>query len=277
MKPAPPRVAEAAKYGEWRYEEMVRSWSHFSNVAVDGKDVLDFGCGEGPLSFYLARAAAPRSMVGVDLLPAAIERAREALATQEPQALACPIEFRVGEERRLPADDATTDTILAFDCMEHIMDPRSIMAEWRRVLRPGGRVLIEWSPFKSPWGAHMQSLIPIPWAHVLFGERALFEAAERLYDDPAYQPRHWDFDELGHRRPNSWRTHRCFRDFGYLNELDVRSFRRIAADAGFGVDRLEAKPLGGGGTKRAVGRLLLTLPLIREYATNFIVAELKAA
>ena len=276
MKPPAPRVAEAGKYGEWRYGEMVRSWSHFSNAAVDGKDVLDFGCGDGPLSFYLAPAASPMSITGVDLLPQAIERARHALSSQHPTTLTCLIEFRVGEEQRLPVADAIIDTILVFDCMEHIMNPEAIMAEWRRVLRPDGRVLIEWSPFKSPWGSHMQSLLPVPWAHVLFGERALFEAAERLYDDPDYRPRHWDLDPQGRRRPNRWRTHRRFRDFGYLNQLDVRSFKRIAADSGFAVERFEAKPIGGGGMKRTVGKLLLALPLVGEYATNFIVAEIRA-
>lgn len=274
MKPPAARIA--GKYGEWRYDEMVRSWSHFSNAAVDGKDVLDFGCGDGPLSIYLARTARPRSITGVDLLAEAVERARAAVASQDPATLACPLEFRLGDKQRLPIADATVDTILAFDCMEHIMDPQAIMAEWRRVLRPGGQVLIEWSPFKSPWGSHMQSLVPIPWAHVLFGEHALFEAAERLYDDSCYVPRHWDYDEEGRRRPNRWRSLRRFRDFDYLNELDVSTFRRIAADAGFTIERLEAKPLGSRGAKRAIGRLLLALPPIREYATNFIVAELGA-
>ena len=276
MKPPPARVADAGQYAQWRHDEMVRSWSHFSNEAVDGKHVLDFGCGDGPLSLHLACTARPLSIVGVDVIPEAIERARAAAARIDPLLRACPLEFRVGHTQRLPVDDASIHTILAFDCMEHIMNPDAIMAEWRRVLRPGGRVLIEWSPFKSPWGGHMQSLIPIPWAHILFGERALFEAAERLYDDPQYVPRHWDYDEEGKRHPNRWRSRRRFRDFGYLNELDVSSFRRIAADSGFVIDRLEAKPLGSGGAKRVIGRMLLALPLTREYATNFIIAELKA-
>jgi len=56
------------------------------------------------------------------------------------------------------------DTLLAFDCLEHVMSPLPILQDWYRVLRPGGRCLIEWFPYKGPWGPHMESLIPIPWA-----------------------------------------------------------------------------------------------------------------
>lgn len=276
IKPPSAQVADAGRYSEWRVDEMVRSWSHFANEAVAGGDVLDFGCGDGPLSFHLARTASPRSIIGVDLDKRAIARARAAIARQHSGRLACIPEFRVSEARRIRAEDSSVDAVLAFDCMEHVMEPATIMAEWRRVLRPGGRVLIEWCPFKGPWGPHMHNLIPIPWAHILFGERALFEAAERIYDDPDYVPRHWDYDEQGARRPNSWRNLRHFRDAGYLNQLDVAGFKRLADEAGFRITRLEPMPLGAAGAKRVAGQLLLALPIISEYATSFVVAELVA-
>lgn len=263
-------------YGEWRFDEMARSWSHFSDQSVANKDVLDFGCGDGPLSLFLALTTQPRSIIGVDLDARAVDRATASIAHHDSENLSCVPEFRLGEAGRIPIPDSSVDAVLAFDCMEHIMEPSAIMAEWRRVLRPGGRVLIEWFPFKGPWGPHMHNLIPIPWAHVLFGEHALFEAAERLYDDPDYVPRHWDYDECGARRPNRWREVRRICDAGYLNMLDVGNFRRIATEGGFRIDRLEAKALGAHGAKRVAGQLLLAMPMIGEYATNFIVAELEA-
>ena len=73
MKPPAARVGEAAKYAEWRYEEMVRSWAHLSNATVDGKDVLDFGCGDGRI--YPARTTRPCSITGMDLPPEAVASA----------------------------------------------------------------------------------------------------------------------------------------------------------------------------------------------------------
>lgn len=277
MRPPEAGGSQKDQYSEWRVEEMVRSWSHFSNRSIDGKDVLDFGCGEGPLSLHLARTAAPRSMVGVDLDERAIARALTALARSSQEDWSCTPEFLLSEPTRVPVADTSVDTILAFDCVEHIMDLETIMAEWRRVLRPKGRVLIEWCPFKGPWGPHMHNLIPIPWAHVLFGEQALFECAERIYDDPQYVPRHWDFDEHGARRPNSWRTLRCFSQAGYLNQVDVSGFQRVAREAKFSIERFEAMGIGADGMKRAVGKALLALPWTKEYATSFVVCELMAA
>lgn len=262
-------------YGKWRYDEMARTWSHFSNESVAGKDVLDFGCGEGPLSLFLARTTTPRSIVGVDVDAKAVDRATASIAGRGSEGLSCVPEFRLADAERIPLPDASVDTVLAFDCMEHVMDPAAIMAEWRRVLRPCGSVLIEWFPFKGPWGHHLHNLIPIPWAHVVFGERALFEAAERVYDDPEYVPHHWDYDEQGTRRPNQWRTIRRFCDARYLNQLSLKDFKQIAIQSGFEFDRLEAHPLGSRGAKRFAGQLLVTLPIISEFATNFIVAELK--
>lgn len=276
MRPPEVRGIEEDRYSDWRVDEMVRSWSYFSNESIEGRDILDFGCGDGPLSLHLVETAAPRSIVGVDLDERAIARARAALASQRRQNWSCIPGFRASEPTRIPIEATSVDTILAFDCVEHILDPGTIMAEWRRVLRPGGRVLIEWCPFKGPWGPHMHNLIPIPWAHVLFGERALFECAERIYDDPQYVPRHWDFDEQGLRRPNSWRTSRRFSQAGYLNQLDVEGFKGLAHDAGFTVERFDAKGIGADGVKHAMGQVLLAIPWTREYATSFVICELVA-
>ncbi|WP_246845015.1 hypothetical protein [Altererythrobacter sp. TH136] len=57
----PPEVSGTQKdqYSEWRVEEMVRSWSHFSNRSIDGKDVLDFGWAMGPYLFTWPRQRHP--------------------------------------------------------------------------------------------------------------------------------------------------------------------------------------------------------------------------
>ena len=219
-------------YQAWRDEALRASWARFSDADIDGRDVLDFGCGNGALSLFLAATRTPRNMIGVDLYPDAIARAKREQALIHP-APAVPVDYRIGDVERMPVADQSIDTLLAFDCLEHVMDPAAILTEWRRVLRPGGKALIEWFPFAGPWGPHMEALIPIPWAQYLFGERAMFEAAERLYDDPAFRPRHWDLDEAGRKLPNKWRQWRSFAAQAYVNELSTRDFRAMAREAGF--------------------------------------------
>lgn len=169
-------------YQAWRNEEMAESWAQFSEAGVDGLDVLDFGCGTGPLSLYLAEVSSPKSITGVDLEPELIALANADLATAKPD---MPVRFLVGQENGLPVEDASADRLLAFDVMEHVMDPEAIFADWHRVLRKGGKALLVWVPFAGPFGPHMNPMIPVPWARYVFGERAMFETAERIYDDPS--------------------------------------------------------------------------------------------
>jgi len=260
-------------YQEWRNAELSASWARFSDSDINGRDVLDFGCGNGPLSLFLADSCRPNSLTGVDLYPDAIERAQIGLSQLKPEA---PVKFLVGDEDRLPVPDESFDTLLAFDCLEHVMNPQAILEDWHRVLRPGGKVIIEWFPFAGPYGPHMESLVPIPWARYLFGERAMFEAAEMLYDDPAFVPRHWDKDTQGNKLPNKWREWRSFSEQGYVNELTTYEFDEMLDDAGFSVTRYER--FGLMSSRKAIGAitgLLARLPYVGEYLTSYVIMELK--
>ncbi|MFC4291827.1 class I SAM-dependent methyltransferase [Sphingorhabdus arenilitoris] len=275
IKPPTEITGDIDGYAVWREEAMQASWRNFSNNDIDNKDLLDFGCGEGPLSLYLADKYAPKSILGIDIDAFAIERANQALSQIVHIKAMPPIKFVLGETSGLPAADESVDTILAFDCMEHIMTPLEIMAEWHRVLRPGGKVLIEWFPFKGPYGPHMNSLIPIPWAHVLFGEKALFQTAARIYDDPDFAPHHWDLDEHGQKRPNKWAQFDNFKDHGYLNQLDLAGFKNLAEKTRFEIIRQDNRGFGHKGVKKAVGSLLMKMPFFFEYFVNYTLIELK--
>lgn len=274
-RPVPRQMAAMDDYRAYRDASLATSWARFSDADIDGRDVLDFGCGNGPLSLFLAATRQPRSVTGVDLYPDAIARAEAALSHMDTQPT-MPVRFLVGTAARIPVADAAADTLLAFDCLEHVMDPAAILAEWHRVLRPGGKALIEWYPYAGPHGPHMDSLIPIPWAHHIFGQRAMFETCERLYDDPAFQPRHWDMDGEGRKLPNKWRQWRSFAEQGYINELSARDFRRIARMAGFSIVRFDRH--GVLSNRRAIApltRVLAHVPGLRELLTSHVIVELR--
>jgi SAM-dependent methyltransferase len=273
MRPPERRAVDYGTYGDWRSESLSRSWAAFADCHVSTKDVLDFGCGDGQLSLFLAKEKFPRRIVGVDISPQGVERALTSLArTRIPEGVR--IEFVLGSTERVPVSDQSLDTVLAFDCLEHVMSPGPILREWYRVLRPGGRCLIEWFPYKGPWGPHMEALIPIPWAHVVFGERAMFRAAAAIYDLPEFVPRHWDLDESGRKKPNKWRAWSSFKEQGYINKLDVPTFRRLAENAGFKIDRLELRSFGGSPIRRVGGRALMRIPVVGKYFLSFAVIEL---
>ena len=104
-------------------------------AATPGVKVLDMGCGAGHASFAVAPHAA--AVVAYDLAPqmlatvaaAAIERGFSNITTQQ------------GAAESLPFDDASFDWVISRLSAHHWHDVPQALAEVRRVLKPGGRVI----------------------------------------------------------------------------------------------------------------------------------------
>jgi ubiquinone/menaquinone biosynthesis C-methylase UbiE len=274
-QPAPAEAVVDIDYHRWRLKSLSKSWLRFDDGLVRGKHVLDFGCGAGQLSLFLSATREPASITGIDVDLEALSRAKAALAQAKPDDVT-NCRFIDGHVDGLPFGDGAIETILAFDCLEHVMRPESIMAEFARVLAPGGTVVIEWFPFRGPWGPHMDSLIPLPWAHVLFGERAMFAAAARIYDHPQFKARYWDRDETGNKRPNKWRQWSSFRQQGYVNQLTMPQFKRLVQASGFEFFRCDLFGIGGAqGPIAKLGRAVTKVPFVGEWLTSYALIELR--
>lgn len=98
-----------------------------------GKEVLDIACGEGYGSALLRHVAT--RVTGVDIAPAAVAHA--AAKYQRPN-----LEFRQGSCDAIPLPDASVDVVVSFETLEHHDRHVEMIREIRRVLRPGGLVLI---------------------------------------------------------------------------------------------------------------------------------------
>jgi SAM-dependent methyltransferase len=75
---------------------------------------------------------------------------------------------------RLPLADASLDLAYSSNVLEHVPDPEAMVREMLRVTKPGGTVLISWTPWLSPWGGHETA----PW-HYLGGRYAADRYAAR--------------------------------------------------------------------------------------------------
>lgn len=99
---------------------------------VAGERVLDVGCGEGWFAVELARADV--EVVGIDVAEEPLRRAR----ARDPE-----LDLRlVDDDGPWPLDDASVDVVWAGETIEHVVDTAGWLSEVRRVLRPGGRVLL---------------------------------------------------------------------------------------------------------------------------------------
>lgn len=264
-----PATFDSNSYAVWRDRELQQQFeAHFSPADVKGCDVLDFGCGEGGLACYLADRGV-RSITGVDLdeknLGSAIR-----LAAGKP--LKCRPEFRLASAADvIDCPDASLDVILCFDVLEHIMSYREIIPEWHRVLRPSGRVLIWWVPWFNPYGPHIESLVPLPWAHVFFSDRTLIRTCARMYDLPEFKPRKWDLDDNGVKRPNKWRA---LDRLPGVNRLTIGTFEKLSRRAGFTIEKREIFGFGSSSAARLT-HAFTHLPVLREFFCSRIVYTLR--
>ncbi len=266
------RTTNEDNYRTWRYHELEQQLTdHFDTNRIAHGDVLDFGCGTGELCTLLT-AHNPKAIIGIDKCADVIKRAA---ATINVMILSetCRPKFTCNEQHdRLPLESESIDIVCCFDVLEHIPDVRAVACEWRRVLRPGGRVWIWWSPWRGPYGHHLESLVPLPWVHLLFSERTLYAACAELYDDPDFVPRVWDRDPVtGRKKPNKWQHTQSFHPF--LNRLSRRQFESITRDAGLTIERREIHGFSGS-QLRKVTRAFVPVPLLGDCFVSYYIYEL---
>lgn len=102
--------------------------------------ILDIGCGDGSAAATAAPLLKPHRLVGVDWSQDALRRANRHLSA-----------VRGGlTEPGLPFASGTADAVLFSEVIEHLVDPDAALDELRRVLRPGGHLLLS-TPNLAAW------------------------------------------------------------------------------------------------------------------------------
>jgi SAM-dependent methyltransferase len=138
---ASPTIAPGLAFTGERFLPEVRGaifyehWHRYALAAplVAGKRVLDAACGEGYGTSLLASAAA--SVLGADV-------SRDAVAHASERYAAGNVRFVAASVTRLPLADASVDAVVSFETVEHLMEQREMLAEFRRVLAPSGILVI---------------------------------------------------------------------------------------------------------------------------------------
>jgi ubiquinone/menaquinone biosynthesis C-methylase UbiE len=104
-----------------------------------GEHVLDVGSGAGMDSLIAGKMVGPDGhVIGVDMTPAMIEKARAAAAAGGFH----QIEFREGHAESLPVPDTWADVVISNGVVNLSPDKPLVFSEMYRVLRPGGRLQI---------------------------------------------------------------------------------------------------------------------------------------
>jgi ubiquinone/menaquinone biosynthesis C-methylase UbiE len=104
-----------------------------------GERVLDLACGTGELARRMLEEEAQTQIAGVDLAPAMVGRARAKLDAYS------EVRIEQADAHDLPFADGSFDAVVCANTFHYFTHPRQVLREARRVLRPGGRlVVLDW-------------------------------------------------------------------------------------------------------------------------------------
>jgi ubiquinone/menaquinone biosynthesis C-methylase UbiE len=158
-------------------------------IPLQGKRVLDVGCGEGGLTRFLAREGA--TATGIDISDTRLAQARggEAVAGAD---------YRVGFGEKLPFADGSVDAVLYHNALHHVPveAQAAALVEAARVLKPGGAVVIIEPLAEGPYFELVRQIedetgVRKAAYDALRGTKALHQNREVFYDAPV---RHDSFE-----------------------------------------------------------------------------------
>lgn len=215
-----------------------------------GKRVLDYGCGYGSLSFYLAQEEGASAVTGVDIDQSRVGFARQKLLSEYP-GLTDSVEFmppgEVGRDR--------FDVVVSKDSFQHYNDPAGVLSEMQQFLAPGGLIAIGFGPlWKSPYGGAIDFMTKLPWAHLIFSEKVIMRERMR------YRP-----DEKAGTYKET---------LGGFNKMTLQRFRKIVAASGLQV--LSFRVNASSGATGTASRLLARIPGCHEFFALNVYAVLSA-
>lgn len=110
-----------------------------------GDCVLDVGCGNGMIAEYVSDCTGAH-LTGIDYIPTAIDQARERTTSKADR-----LAFRVGDINALDLAPESFDAIIAVDSIYFSDDYTRTLSEWKRALRPGGRMGIYFAHGQAGW------------------------------------------------------------------------------------------------------------------------------
>ena len=140
-----------------------------------GNIVIDIGCGTGPAARFAAGYANESGrVIGVDINPAML-----AVADAARDVPGAPIEWHQQNAEALSFNDETFDVALCSHSLPFMADPARVLAEARRVLKPGGRIGISaWCSVRD--NPYFDALIEALSVHISDAAAAELRKAFRL-------------------------------------------------------------------------------------------------
>lgn len=167
-----PPTVEEKRQSQWGTSQAHALWQSLygpMGAVVDGRTVLDLGCSWGYMMRFLAEEFRPRKLIGTD--PGGAWEPSD--SGWDWMAMGDLVEFHRGDLAEIHAiPDGSVDLIMCTSVLQY-MTPEGIeanLATCRRLLRPGGEMILRTRCFTSYIGADLHRLIDTPYVHMIHPE-----------------------------------------------------------------------------------------------------------
>ena len=249
-------------YAMWQYEkgfDTIKLYMdrYTKEEMFEGKEVLDMGCGPAGKSLYYVSLGA-KHVTCVDI----VEHYRaEAEGMAEKLGFSDRFTFVIGSAYEMPFEDRSFDTVIMNDFMEHVDNPAAALREAMRLVRPGGRIFVNFPPYYHPTGAHLSDAINIPWVQLFYSDDALIKAYKELIrgvpDEAERLALRFYTDEDGVER------------IGYINKMTLKKFKGILRDLAITPQYYREVPL------RKYFTLFAKLPILKELFVKMAICVIE--
>ena len=166
-------AVEASEYDAMDHAEPNRAFvDRLVELGARGR-VLDVGTGPGHIPLLVCDRIPGATVIGVDLARHMLEHAERHRAASP---YADRVEYRLADAKGLAFEDASFDTVCSNTILHHIPEPAGFLREARRVLRPGGALLIR-DLFRPETPERARELVALHAADASPRQRDLFHAS----------------------------------------------------------------------------------------------------
>ena len=190
--------------------------------------ILDAGCGQGKSFQYLHKTFAPQRLIGLDADPLSLEMSRAEAARQ-----GIDIELSGSDCAQLDVPDDSVDILFCHQTFHHLVQQDRALAEFYRVLKPGGYLL-----FAESTEAYIDTWV-IRWLfrHPMHVQKSAAQYLDMIRDQG------FEFDAQNVSYPYLWWSRS--KDFGLLERFGLRRPKPVGQREETLVNVVARKPLSG--------------------------------
>ncbi|RMR11454.1 class I SAM-dependent methyltransferase [Pseudomonas syringae group genomosp. 3] len=202
--------------------------SLFASPPPTAPVLLDAGCGQGKSFQHLSKVYAPSKLIGVDADPDSLEMSR-----QEAQAHGIDVELIGSDCAALQLPDASVDVLFCHQTFHHLVEQEQALAEFYRVLKPGGYLL-----FAESTEAYIDTWV-IRWLfrHPMHVQKSAADYLQMIREQG------FEFDAGNVSYPYLWWSRA--KDFGLLEALKLQKPKPFGQREETLVNVVARKPLRG--------------------------------